>query len=227
MTGAHVIESPRTETERWLLSTVERLARQADIGMPEVAIYQSPDVNAFATGARRNSALVAVSTGLMQSMKREEIEAVLGHEISHVANGDMITLTLLQGILNAFVIFLSRLIGHVVDSALRGNRGGGRGGIGYFAVSMIMQVLLGFVATIIVRWFSRYREFRADAGAADLAGRQKMINALKRLGQAHEPGDLPQQMAAFGISGGMKAGMARLFATHPPLSERIRRLELS
>lgn len=227
MTGAHVIDSPRNETERWLLTTVQRLARQAEIGMPEVAVYQSPEVNAFATGARRNSALVAVSTGLMESMSRDEAEAVLGHEISHVANGDMITLTLLQGVLNAFVIFLSRIVGHVVDSALRGNRGGGQGGIGYFAVSMIMQVLLGFVATIIVRWFSRYREFRADAGSASLTGRHKMISALQKLGQMHPAQDLPQQMAALGISGGVKSGFRQLFSTHPPLSERIRRLELS
>ncbi|MBT8138078.1 MAG: protease HtpX [Gammaproteobacteria bacterium] len=223
MTGAHVIESPRNETEQWLVSTVERQARQAGIGMPDVAIYDSPEVNAFATGARRNSALVAVSAGLLNSMSREEAEAVLGHEISHVANGDMVTLTLLQGVLNAFVIFFSRIAGHVVDSALRGGRSGG-GGIGYFAVSMLMQVVLGFLATIIVRWFSRYREFRADAGGAQLAGRDKMIGALRRLG-GREAHDLPQQMAAMGISGGMRAGFSRLFSTHPPITERIAHLQ--
>jgi len=225
MTGAHVIETPQTETERWLMQTVERQARQAGIGMPEVAVYNSPEINAFATGARRNSALVAVSAGLLNSMTRDEAEAVLGHEISHVANGDMVTLTLLQGVLNAFVIFFSRIAGHVVDSALRGNRGGGRGGIGYFAVSMLMQVLLGFVATMIVRWFSRYREFRADAGGASLASRDKMIRALERLGQGRQVEDLPQQMAAMGISGGVRSGMRKLFSTHPPLTDRIRHLQ--
>ncbi|MDH3588811.1 MAG: protease HtpX [Gammaproteobacteria bacterium] len=225
MTGAHVIETPQTETERWLMQTVERQARQAGIGMPEVAVYDSPEVNAFATGARRNSALVAVSAGLLNSMTRDEAEAVLGHEISHVANGDMVTLTLLQGVLNAFVIFFSRIAGHVVNSALRGNRGGGGGGIGYFAVSMLMQVLLGFVATMIVRWFSRYREFRADAGGANLASRDKMIRALERLGQGRQAEDLPQQMAAMGISGGVRSGMRKLFSTHPPLTERIRHLQ--
>lgn len=223
MTGARVIEQPANATEQWLVETVHRQARQAGIGLPEVAIYDSPDVNAFATGARRNSALVAVSSGLLNSMSKAEAEAVLGHEVSHVANGDMITLTLLQGVLNAFVIFLSRVIGHIVDSALRGNRGG-QGGIGYFVTSMVMQVLLGIVATVIVRWFSRYREFRADAGGANLAGRDKMVAALQRLQQG-QPGELPQQIAAFGISGNFAEGFKRLFATHPPLSARISALQ--
>ncbi len=224
MTGARVIEQPTNAAEQWLVATVQRQARQAGIGMPEVAIYDSPEVNAFATGARRNNALVAVSTGLLQSMTRDEAEAVLGHEVSHIANGDMVTLTLIQGVLNAFVIFFSRIAGHLVDSMLRGNRGGG-GGIGYFAVSMIMQVLLGIVATMIVRWFSRYREFRADAGGAELAGRDKMIGALQRLGQGREDNGLPKQMAAFGIRGGFSQGFRRLFATHPPLGERIDALQ--
>lgn len=220
MVGARVIENPTTPTEQWLVSTVGRQARQAGIGMPEVAIYQSPEVNAFATGARRNNALVAVSTGLLESMSEAEAEAVLGHEVSHIANGDMVTLTLLQGVLNAFVIFFSRAIGHIVDGMLRGNRGG-QGGIGYFLVSMVMQVLLGVLATMIVRWFSRYREFRADDGGATLAGRDKMIAALEKLKRGHQQSDLPRQMAAFGISGGIGAGFQRLFATHPPLDERI------
>ncbi|MDH3645189.1 MAG: protease HtpX [Gammaproteobacteria bacterium] len=219
MTGCRIIESPQTETERWLIQTVERQAGRAGIGMPEVAIYDSPVINAFATGARRNSALVAVSTGLMQSMSQDEAEAVLGHEISHVANGDMITLTLLQGVLNAFVIFLSRLVAHLVG------RGSGRGGMSYFLVSMVLQVLLGFVATMVVRWFSRYREFRADSGGADLAGRDKMIRALEKLGQAHAPADLPEQMSALGISGDIKTGFRKLFSTHPPLTDRIRHLQ--
>ena len=224
MTGARVIEHPANEAEQWLVATVRRQARQAGIGMPEVAIYDAPEINAFATGARRNSSLVAVSTGLLRSMTREEAEAVLGHEVSHVANGDMVTLTLIQGVLNAFVIFFSRIAGHAVDAALRGNRGGG-GGIGYFLVTIVMQILLGIVATMIVRWFSRYREFRADAGGARLAGRDKMIAALERLGQGPEDDGLPKQMAAFGIRGGFGAGFRRLFSTHPPLGERINALQ--
>lgn len=224
MTGARVIENPTSPQEQWLISTVGRQARQAGIGMPEVAIYDSPEINAFATGARRNNALVAVSTGLLNTMTQDEAEAVLGHEVSHVANGDMVTLTLLQGVLNAFVIFLSRIVGHVVDSALRGNRGGGQGGIGYFVTSMVMQVLLGVVATVIVRWFSRYREFRADAGGASLAGRDKMVAALQRLERGHQGTALPKQMSAFGISGSIGAGFKRLFATHPPMDQRIEAL---
>ena len=215
-TGARVITQPRDATEAWLLETVERQARQAGIGMPEVAIYDSPDMNAFATGARRDAALVAVSTGLMQRMNRREVEAVLGHEISHVANGDMVTLTLIQGVLNTFVIFLSRIIGYFVDRViLRSERGNG---IGFFVTTMIAQVLLGVVASMIVAWFSRQREFRADTGGATLAGRDGMIAALERLKTAHEPAALPEGMQAFGISGGK---FSRFFMSHPPLDERI------
>ena len=214
--GARVITQPRDATEAWLVETVERQARQAGIGMPEVAIFDSPEMNAFATGARRDSALVAVSTGLMQKMNRREVEAVLGHEISHVANGDMVTLTLIQGVVNTFVIFLSRVIGYFVDRViLRSERDNG---IGFFVTTMIAQVLLGIVASMIVAWFSRQREFRADAGGATLAGRDGMIAALERLKTAHEPSALPEGMQAFGITGGK---MMRLFMSHPPLDERI------
>lgn len=228
MTGARVIENPTSQTEQWLVSTVRRQAEAAGIGMPEVAIYDAPEINAFATGARRNNALVAVSTGLLRSMSPEEAEAVLGHEVSHVANGDMVTLTLLQGVLNTFVIFFSRIAGIVVDNMLRGGRGGGNhgyGGPGYFLVSMLMQVVLGILATIVVRWFSRYREFRADEGGATLAGRDKMIAALQRLGQGREDNALPQQLSAFGIRGSFASGFQKLFSTHPPLDERIASLQ--
>jgi len=205
----------------WLITTVERLARTSGIGMPEVAIYDAPEPNAFATGARRDKALVAVSTGLLNSMDRNEVEAVLGHEISHVANGDMVTLTLLQGVLNTFVIFLARVVGYFIDQATR--REGDRGGVGfgYMFTVMILEVLFGVLASIIVAWFSRYREFRADAGGAHLAGKGKMISALQRLQSAYGQSTLPAQMNAFGING----GMARLFATHPPLEQRIARLQ--
>ena len=219
-TGAHVITSPRDPTERWLLETVQRQARMAGIGCPEVAIYDSPDVNAFATGANRNNALVAVSTGLLRSMDRASVEAVLGHEISHVANGDMVTLTLIQGVLNTFVIFLSRVVGIFVDRVIFRNERGH--GIGFFVTAMVAQVVLGILASIIVMWFSRQREFRADAGGAGLAGRDKMIAALERLQVAHEaPAQLPDALRAFGISGGTRGGFARLFMSHPPLAERI------
>ncbi len=219
-TGAQVITDPRNETERWLLDTVRRQAEAAGIGMPEVAIYDAPDVNAFATGMNRNNALVAVSSGLIANMSRDEAEAVLGHEISHVANGDMITLTLIQGVLNTFVIFLARIIGGVVDSALRGGREGG-GGFAYFIVVMVLQVIFGIFASMIVMWFSRRREFRADAGGATLAGREKMIAALERLSVNHNQTALPKEVAAFGISGHVAGGFKRLFMTHPPLTERI------
>lgn len=216
-TGAQVITQPRTPTEAWLYETVERQARQAGIGMPEVAIYDSPDMNAFATGARRDSALVAVSTGLLQRMDRREVEAVLGHEISHVANGDMVTLTLIQGVVNTFVLFLSRVIGYVVDrTVFRSERDHGPG---FFITSLVAQVVLGVLASMIVAWFSRHREFRADHGGAQLAGRDGMIAALERLKTAHEPSALPDAMKAFGISGGGR--MMRLFMSHPPLEERI------
>ncbi len=217
-TGAQVITQPQNEAERWLLATVQRQAQAAGIGMPEVAVYDAPEMNAFATGMSRNSSLVAVSTGLLRSMDRDQVEAVLGHEISHVANGDMVTLTLIQGVLNTFVIFLARIIGSLVDGALRGNRDDDSGGgIGYFITVTVMQLLLGFLASLIVMWFSRWREFRADAGGASLAGRQKMISALERLSAGHGENSLPQAVAAFGISG----HFGKLLASHPPIEERI------
>lgn len=223
-TGAHVIDTPRNATENWLLSTVQRQAREAGIGCPEVAIYDSPDVNAFATGASRNNALVAVSTGLLHSMDRNAVEAVLGHEVSHVANGDMVTLTLIQGVVNTFVIFLSRVVGFAVDRLIfKTQRGYGPG---FFIASIVAQIVLGILASTIVMWFSRQREFRADAGGAKLAGRSNMISALQALQRMHEPHDLPQSIEAFGISGRQRnAGWKRLFMSHPPLAERIAALE--
>ncbi|OGT14191.1 MAG: zinc metalloprotease HtpX [Gallionellales bacterium RIFOXYB12_FULL_54_9] len=219
MVNAQVITTPSDPTERWLLETVRRQAQSAGIGMPEVAIYDAPDVNAFATGWNKNDALVAVSTGLLHNMSRDEAEAVMAHEISHVANGDMVTLALIQGVVNTFVVFFSKLFGIFVDSMLKKD-GEERGpGIGSFVAEMIAQLVLGVLASIIVMWFSRQREFRADAGAAHLAGRQKMIAALERLKINHEQASLPKEMAASGISGG--GGMSRLFMTHPPLDERI------
>ena len=222
-TGAVVIEQPKSAAEAWLLATVERQARAAGIGMPEVAVYDAPEINAFATGMSKNSALVAVSTGLLRSMSQDETEAVLGHEVAHIANGDMVTLTLIQGVLNTFVIFLSKVIGYAVDSALK--RGDDRSGpgIGYYVTSMVMQVVLGFAASIVVAWFSRRREFAADAGGAHYAGKRKMIAALQKLKAAHEPSSLPQGMQAMGIAGGVKS----LFMTHPPLEDRIARLQSS
>lgn len=222
-TGARVIEQPSNAGEAWLLATVERQSRAAGIKMPEVAIYEGEEINAFATGMSKNSALVAVSTGLLRSMSQDETEAVIGHEISHVANGDMVTLTLIQGVVNTFVIFLSKVIGYAVDSALRGKDDRGGVGIGYYVTSMVMQIVLGFAATMIVCAFSRWREFHADAGGAHLAGKRKMIAALQRLKAAHEPSSLPQGMQAFGIASGVKG----LFMTHPPLEERIARLQAS
>jgi heat shock protein HtpX len=216
-TGAQVIEVPANMTERWLVDTVKRQAEQAGIGMPEVAIYDAPDINAFATGWNRNDSLVAVSTGLLQNMTQDEAEAVLGHEVSHVANGDMVTLTLIQGVLNTFVIFLSRVVGFVVDRVLLKNERGT--GIGYWVTTIIAEIVLGIVAAIIVAWFSRQREYRADAGGASLAGREKMIAALERLKLNQEQSQLPAQMSAFGISGG--GGFMRLMMSHPPLDERI------
>jgi heat shock protein HtpX len=220
-TGARVITQPANATESWLVNTVERQARQAGIEMPEVAIYDAPDMNAFATGARRNAALVAVSTGLLQGMRQDEIEAVLAHEISHVANGDMVTLTLVQGVVNTFVIFLSRVIGHFVDRVILRNESGH--GLGYFGAVIAAQLLLGILASMIVMWVSRYREFRADAGSAELNGKQPMINALARLEQGRA-GELPEALQAFGISGGGKQKMMRLFMSHPPIAERIEAL---
>jgi heat shock protein HtpX len=224
-TGGQVLSQPGSAAEAWLLATVEREARAAGIGVPEVLVYNAPEPNAFATGASRNEALVAVSTGLLRNMNQDEIEAVLGHEISHIANGDMVTLTLLQGVLNTFVLFLAQLAGAVVDGAMRrGEQEGGRRrgpGIGYYLVSTVLQALLGVVATLIVCAFSRWREFHADAGGAHLAGKRKMIAALQKLLALHEPSSLPQNLAAFGISGAVQ----NLFATHPPLERRIARLQ--
>jgi heat shock protein HtpX len=224
-TGAKVIDAPRTESEQWLVETVRRLARDAGIGMPQVAVYDSPDMNAFATGARRDSALVAVSTGLLHGMRRDEVEAVLGHEVAHVANGDMVTLTLLQGVLNTFVIFLSRIVGFVVDRFLNRSEDGEESsgtGPAYFITSLVMQLLLGIGASIIVAWFSRRREFRADDGGASLVDAGAMARALDRLRrQQDESALLPSNMKAFGIRGG---GMMALFSTHPPLEQRIQRL---
>ncbi len=220
--GARVISEPANPVERWLVDTVGRQAKTAGIRMPEVAIYDSPQVNAFATGMSRNSSLIAVSSGLLQQMTREEAEAVLGHEVSHAANGDMVTMTLIQGVVNTFVIFLSRVIGYVVDKVVfkteRGN------GPAFFVTMIIAELVLGILASTIVMWFSRQREFRADIGGAQLSSRRNMINALKRLGSLH-PEPLPDKMAAFGIAGGVSDGLKRLFMTHPPLEDRIAALE--
>jgi heat shock protein HtpX len=221
-TGAKVIETPRNATESWLVNTVHRFADQAGIRHPEVAIYDAPDVNAFATGPTRNNALVAVSTGLLSRLSQREVEAVLGHEVSHVANGDMVTLTLLQGVVNTFVIFLSRIVGFVVDRVLLRNERGT--GPGFFLASFVAQILLGILASMIVMWFSRQREFRADAGGATLAGRESMINALEGLRRQTQPAQLPEAIRAFGISGG-RLGLGRLFMSHPPLEERIAALQ--
>jgi len=220
-TGAHVIDSPRNEPEQWLLSTVQRQAKAAGIGIPEVAIYDAPEINAFATGANRNKALVAVSTGLLRAMNRDEAEAVLGHEVSHVANGDMVTMALLQGVLNTFVIVLARLAGRVVDGYLSNGRNTEGGGIGYFAIVFVLDMVFGLFASMIAMWFSRHREFRADAGGATLAGRDKMVRALERLAQTYGHSTLPKQVQAFGISGGVGHGLKRLLMSHPPLDERI------
>ncbi len=223
-TGAKVIDQPRSEEEQWLVETVRRQAREAGIGMPDVAIYDAGDINAFATGMSKNNALVAVSSGLLRAMNRNEAEAVLGHEVSHIANGDMVTLTLIQGVVNTFVIFFARIIGHFVDRVILKNEEGH--GIGYFVASIIAEIILGILASTIVMWFSRQREFRADRGGAQLAGRDKMVQALRRLQANHEqPAELPQQMSAFGVSGGVGEGLKRLFMSHPPLAERIAALE--
>ncbi len=223
MVGAKVIERPANATEQWVWDTVARPAQMAGIGMPEVAIYDAPEVNAFATGMNKNAALVAVSTGLLRAMDRDEAEAVLAHEVSHVANGDMVTLALIQGVLNTFVIFLSRAIGHLIDRVVfKTERGYGPG---FMVVSIIAQLVLGVLASIIVMWFSRRREFRADSGSAQLAGRQKMIAALRRLQQQQGASTLPEKITAFGISGPIGSGLKRLFMTHPPLEERIAALE--
>ncbi|MCK9607451.1 MAG: protease HtpX [Methylomonas sp.] len=218
--GVHVIEHPQNQTEQWLLGIVTRQAQQAGIGMPEVGIFQAPEPNAFATGANRNNALVAVSTGLLQSMNADEVEAVVGHEISHVANGDMVTMALMQGVVNTFVYFFATIIGHIVDRVVfKTERGYGPA---YYITQIVAQIALSILASMLVMWFSRYREFRADAGGAKLAGRQKMISALQALQRSHEPAQLPGELAAFGINGG---GVRRLFMSHPPLEERIEALK--
>ena len=221
--GVQVIEQAQNADQAWLVNTVQKLAHTAQIGMPEVGIFEG-EPNAFATGAFKNSALVAVSTGLLQSMTHEEIEAVLAHEVAHIANGDMVTMTLIQGVMNTFVVFLSRVIGYAVDSFLRKNDENNSGpGIGYFVTSFVLDIILGFAASMVVAWFSRHREFRADAGAAQLMGRkQPMVNALARLGGLHTA-ELPKSVAAFGIAG----GIGQLFSTHPPIEERIAALQNS
>lgn len=223
--GVYVIEQPANSTERWLVETVARQARQLGVGMPEVGIFESPEPNAFATGASKNSSLVAVSTGLLRSMNADEVEAVLGHEMSHVANGDMVTMGLLQGVVNTFVYFFATIAGYLVDRVLFRSEEEDRGGFGpaYYITQMLAQIVLSLLATMVVLWFSRWREFRADAGGARLAGRSKMIEALRALQKARETEDLPGQLAAFGITGG--GGISRLFMSHPPLEERIAALQ--
>jgi len=224
MVGAQVITTPQNRTQEWLLQTVKRQAEMAGIGMPEVAIFNSPDVNAFATGMSRNHALVAVSSGLIENMKMDEAEAVLGHEITHIANGDMITLALIQGVVNTFVIFFSRVVGHLVDRVVfKTERGYGPA---YYITSIVAQIVFGILASAIVMYFSRLREFRADAGGANLAGRGKMIAALRRLQAMHEPAHLPERLAAFGINASVGTGLRKLFMSHPPLEERIAALEM-
>ncbi|MBI3096286.1 MAG: protease HtpX [Rhodocyclales bacterium] len=220
--GVRVIETPSTSTEFWLLETIRKYAAEAGIKTPEVGIYESPDVNAFATGMSKNSSLIAVSTGLLQTMTRQETEAVLGHEVAHAANGDMVTLALIQGVVNTFVMFFSRVIGHLVDKVVfKTERGHGPA---FFVTMIVAELVLGVLASVIVMWFSRQREFRADQGGASLAGRQNMIAALQRLNSLH-PQPLPDKMAAFGIAGGGGGGIKRLFMTHPPLEERIATLK--
>ncbi len=218
--GVQVIDRPQNQTEEWLVNIVAKHAEKAGIGMPEVGVFNTPEPNAFATGMNKNSALVAVSTGLLQNMNADEVEAVLGHEISHVANGDMVTMALMQGVVNTFVYFFATIIGHVIDrTVFKTERGYGPA---YYITQMVAQVVLGILASMLVMWFSRYREFRADAGGANLAGREKMISALQALQRGHEAQDLPGQLAAFGINGG---GWNRLFMSHPPLEERIAALQ--
>jgi heat shock protein HtpX len=219
MMGVRIIENPRDNLERWLVDTVRKQSQEAGIGMPEVGIFDSPEPNAFATGANKNKALVAVSTGLIQRMSKDQVEAVLGHEIGHVANGDMVTLALIQGVVNTFVIFLARIIGNFIDKAVFKNENGG--GIGYFVIVIVCEILLGILASTIVMWFSRKREFRADAAGALLTDPRSMIGALEALKRAQQPEGLPQQMAAFGINAGVASGLKRLFMSHPPLDERI------
>lgn len=221
--GVTIIENPSSQSERWLVETVKRQAAQAGIGMPEVGLFNSPQPNAFATGMSRNSALVAVSTGLLSSMKQSEVEAVLGHEVSHIANGDMVTLSLVQGVVNTFVFFLSSVIGHIVDRVVfKTERGHGPA---YYITQIVAQICLSILATIIVMWFSRWREFHADNGGAELSSRENMIGALRALQRVNEPKDLPGEFAAFGINGGLGSGLKKLFMSHPPLEQRIAALQ--
>ena len=224
-TGMTVITQPRNEPEQWLVNTVRKQADKVGIKMPEVGIYEAPEINAFATGMTRNSSLVAVSSGLLRNMTRDEAEAVLAHEVSHVANGDMVTLTLIQGVVNTFVMFFARIIGNIIDKAVLGNRDGH--GLGYFAVVFMLEIVFGLFASIIVMRFSRWREFRADAGGANLAGKHKMVAALERLASNQTQSSLPTQIAAFGISGNIAHGLKKLFMSHPPLAERIAALKNS
>ena len=226
-TGMVLIDQPRSDSERWLVDVVRRQAEAAGIKMPEVGIYDAPEINAFATGPSRNNSLVAVSSGLLRAMTRDEAEAVLGHEISHVANGDMVTMTLIQGVMNTFVIFLSRVVGRALDAMLSGNRDSDRPSFFYYIVVFVLDLIFGMIAQVIVMWFSRFREFRADAGGARLAGKEKMIAALQRLGQTYGENTLPSSVKAFGISGGIAHGMRGLFMSHPPLELRIQRLRES
>lgn len=219
MMGVQIIEQPSSAAEQWLMQTVQRQARQAGIGMPEVGIFDSPVMNAFATGMNRDNALVAVSSGLLRNMDRDGVEAVLGHEISHISNGDMVTMGLIQGVLNTFVIFFAHVLARML---MRDERGGG---FVYFGVAIVLELMFGLVANIILAWFSRNREFRADAGGAELAGRRKMIDALTSLQRSYGESDMPKEMAAFGISGPFGAGLKRLFASHPPLADRIAALK--
>lgn len=225
--GAQIIDNPRTQTEAWLVEVVRRQAEAAGIKMPQVAIFDSPDLNAFATGPSRNNSLVAVSTGLMRGMTPDEVEAVLAHEVSHVANGDMVTMALVQGVLNTFVVFFARIVGLAIDAFLRRGDSSGGPGMGYMLGTLVAQVVFGVLAQIIAMWFSRYREFRADAGGARLSSSRKMIAALERLRAQHSPYPLPDQVEAFGISGRMGDGLKRLFMSHPPLEERIRALQVA
>ncbi len=224
-TGLQVIEQPTSEIEQWLINTVRRQSEAAGIKMPEVGIYDAPDINAFATGPTRNNALVAVSTGLLRSMSRDEAEAVIGHEITHVANGDMVTMTLVQGVLNTFVFFLARVVGRTIDAVVSGNRADSGPTFFYYIIVMALDLVFGLFAQVIAMWFSRWREFRADAGGARLAGRDKMVAALQRLAQNQGQTTLPSQIQAFGISGGLAHGLRGLWMSHPPLAERIARLQ--
>lgn len=223
MTRMQLVTEGRSADERWLLDTVRRQAEAAGIAMPEVGVFDAPESNAFATGPSRNNSLVAISTGLMRNMGKDEIEAVLAHEVSHVANGDMVTMTLIQGVLNTFVIFAARVVGRLVDGMLSGGRNNGPG-FAYYAIVMVLDIVFGLLASIVAMWFSRWREFRADAGGARLAGREKMISALEALGKTYGQSTLPSAVKAFGISGGVAHGLKKLFMTHPPLAERIQAL---